>query len=194
MTTYEEARAKLKKTQINKLKPAAKNKTGTALRITKKNFQDNELSHKLFLTTRQKTKITNAFANSMSTGITLSKAQLSKIFQSGWSFGCWLGNLGKKTLRNISITFARDNLPGIVCNIASNVINKFEREIRLKGAARAGKGFTLFILNEDMDDFIKIIKSLEDSEVLIGVVTEPAKYETKKEGAFLGTVLAPLAV
>ena len=28
---------------------------------------------------------------------------------------------------------------------------------------RAGKGFTLFILDEDMNDIIKIIKSLEDS-------------------------------
>ena len=30
-----------------------------------KNFQDTELSHELFLITRQKTKIRNAFANSM---------------------------------------------------------------------------------------------------------------------------------
>ena len=32
-------------------------------------FQDGELSHELFLTTRKKTKIRKAFANNMSTDI-----------------------------------------------------------------------------------------------------------------------------
>ena len=32
---------------------------------------------------------------------------------------------------------------------------------------RVGKGFTLFILNEDMNGIIRIIKSLENSAVLI---------------------------
>ena len=51
MVNYEEARVNLTNTQLNKLKPAAKDKTGPALRITKKNFQDEELPHELFLTT-----------------------------------------------------------------------------------------------------------------------------------------------
>ena len=71
MTNHEEARVKLTNCQLNKLNSAAKNKTGTTLRITKKNFQDEELSHELFLTTRQKAKIRNAFANNMSTDIKL---------------------------------------------------------------------------------------------------------------------------
>ena len=45
MAIYEEARVKLTNTQLNKLKSAAKNKTGTALRMTKKNFQYEELPH-----------------------------------------------------------------------------------------------------------------------------------------------------
>ena len=44
----------------------------------------------------------------------LSKSQISKIIQSGGSFGSWLGNLGKKALINIDIPLARDNLPGLV--------------------------------------------------------------------------------
>ena len=36
-----------------------------------------------------------------------------------------------------------------------------------KGALREEKGFTLFSSNEDMNDIIKIIKSLESSGVLI---------------------------
>ena len=86
MPNYQEARVKLANTQISKLKSASKNKTGTILRINKKNFQDEELPHELFLTTRQTTKI-NAFASNMPTDIKLSKAQISKIIQSAGSFG-----------------------------------------------------------------------------------------------------------
>ena len=49
-----------------------------------------------------------------------------------------------------------------------------------KGAVRAGKGFTFFILNKDMNDIIKILKPLEDSSVLIDGVTEKVKFEIKK--------------
>ena len=45
---------------------------------------------------------------------------------------------------------------------------------------RAGKRFTLFISNEDMNDIIQINKSLGDSGVLIDGVTETVKHETKK--------------
>ena len=40
---------------------------------------------------------------------------------------------------------------------------------------KAGKGFTLFISNKDMNDIIKTIKSLEDSNMLIDGITETAK-------------------
>ena len=61
---------------------------------------------------------------------------------------------------------------------------------------RAGKGFTLLISNEYMSDIIKIIKSLEDSGVLIDGVTETVKCEIRKqeEKQFLGGLLAPIAV
>ena len=86
----------------------------------------------------------------MSTDVKLNKAQISKIIQSGGSFGSWLSNLGKEILINIAIPVARDNLPGLVSNLTSNAINKFERKISGNGAVRAGKGFTLFTLNEDI--------------------------------------------
>ena len=59
MENYEEARVKLTNAQLNKLKSTATNKTGTTLRITKKKFQDEELPHERFLSTRQKTKKSN---------------------------------------------------------------------------------------------------------------------------------------
>ena len=71
MSHYQEARVKLTNAQLNKLKSTAKNKTGTTLRMNKKNFEDEELAHELFLTTRQTTKIKNAFLNDMSTDIKL---------------------------------------------------------------------------------------------------------------------------
>ena len=39
-----------------------------------------------------------------------------------------------------------------------------------KGAVRAGKGFALFISNEDMTNVVKIIKSLEHSCALIDIL------------------------
>ena len=107
MENYQEARVKLTYTQLNKLKSAAKNSTGTILRLNKKNFGDEELPLKLFLSTRATTKMRNVFANNMSTDIKLYKAQISKIIQSGGSFGSWLGNLRKKALTNIAIPLVR---------------------------------------------------------------------------------------
>ena len=88
---------------------------------------------------------------------------------------------------------ARDNFPGLVSNLTSNAISKFQRKISGKGAFRAEKGFTLFISYEDMNDIIKIMKSLEDLDILIDGVTETVKDETKKqEGGFLWALFAPL--
>ena len=66
----------------------------------------------------------------------------------------------------------------IASNAASNAINKVERRITGKRIVMAGIGFTLFISNEDMDDIIRTINSLEDSRVLIDGMTEIVKYET----------------
>ena len=44
-----------------------------------------------------------------------------------------------------------------------------------------GKRFTLIILNEDMNDIIKIMKSLENSGALIDRVTETVNHGIKKK-------------
>ena len=147
MASYQEVRVKLTNTQLIKINSAAKNKTGKILRLTKKNSEDEQFPHELFLTTRRATKIRNAFTNNMSTNIKLSITQISKKIESSGSFGSWLDNLGKKALTNIAIPLARDNLPGLVSNLTSRIINKLDRNISGKGPVRAGKGFTLFILN-----------------------------------------------
>ena len=113
------------------------------------------------------------------------KAQIYKIVQSGGVLGSLLGKriskLGKKVVSDLIIPFARDSLLGLISNITSNAINKFERKIREKGAVRADKGFSLFISIEDLDDIIKIMKSLEDLGVLVDGVTEPIKHEMKNK-------------
>ena len=153
------------------------------------------MPHELFLTTKQTTKIGNAFANNISTDLRLSKTQISKIIQSVEHFGSWLSKLGKRALINIAIPLGRDNLSGLVRNLTSNVVNKFEGKVSGKGAVRARKGLTLFISNEDMNGVIKVIKLLGDSGVLIDGITETVKHEIRKqEGIFLGALLITLAL
>ena len=175
MANYQKAGVKLTNTQLNKLKSSSKNKTEEILRLSKKNFENEELPDGLFLTSRQTTKIRNAFANNMSTDKKPSKAQISKIVQSGDSFGSWLANLEKKTTNKCCYSLSQRHFTW--SSTQFNIeCNKFDRKISGEGAVRAGKVFDLFISNEDMNDFIKMIKSLEDSGLLIDGVTETVKY------------------
>ena len=79
MVGYSKVNVKLTYTQLKKLKTAVENKTGTTLTMS---FEMLDLPHDLLLTTRQKTKLRNAFNNNMSTDLKLSKAQISKMLQS----------------------------------------------------------------------------------------------------------------
>ena len=135
----------------------------------------------------------------MSTDIQLNKDQLSKIIQLGGFLGKTLdkmmSNIGKKALINLAVPLAKDVLPKLATEATSSVLDKFERKIRVKGAVRAEKGFTLFISNENMDDIIKIVKSLENSGLLIDGATETVEHKTKNQkGRFLGAMMAPMDV
>ena len=79
--------------QLNKLKSEARHKTGTGSRMTRKNFLSDELPHKLLMTIRQKSKIRNAFKSNISSAIKLSKAEISKVVQSGGFLGAFSGKL-----------------------------------------------------------------------------------------------------
>ena len=98
MVEYKNINAKLSDSQLNKLKSAVKNKQGTTLRMNAKMFSGNNLPHELLLTTRQTTRIRNAIESNMATDIKLSKAQISKIIQSGGFLGKLLGPLLKTGL------------------------------------------------------------------------------------------------
>ena len=117
MVEYSKVNVKLSDTQLKNLKTAVKNKTGTTLRISLKMFNGNNLRNELLLTTRQKTKLRNGFNNNMSADLRLSKAQISKIIQSGGFLGSLLSKLAgplmkvatplaKKVLAPLGITTA----------------------------------------------------------------------------------------
>ena len=95
MVEYNTVNAKLSDSQQNKLKSAVKNRQGATLRMNTRMFIANNLPHELLLTTRQTTRLRNAIENNMSTDIKLSKAQISKIIQSGGFLGQLLGPLLK---------------------------------------------------------------------------------------------------
>ena len=93
MVEYSKTNIKLTDTQLKKLKTAVEDKTGTTLRISFKMFDGNYLPHELLLTTRQKTKLRNAFTNNISTDLKLSRAQSSAIIQSEGLLRSWLSKL-----------------------------------------------------------------------------------------------------
>ena len=69
MVEYSKVNVRLSDTQRKILKTAVKNEAGTTLRISLKMLNGNDLPHELLLTTRQKTKLRNAFNNNMSTDL-----------------------------------------------------------------------------------------------------------------------------
>ena len=95
MVEYNKVNVKLSNTQLKKLTDAVKNNTRTTLRISSKMFDGNDLPHELLLTTRQKTKLRNAFNNNTSADIKLSKAKINKIIQSGGFIGSLLSRLAE---------------------------------------------------------------------------------------------------
>ena len=118
MIEYIKVNVKLSDTRLKKLKNAVKNKTGTTLRISLKIFNGNNLPHELLSTTRQKTKLRNAF-NNMSTNLKLSKAQISKIIQSGGFLGAFLSKIAGP----IVITLAKYVLAPLGTTAAASAIN-----------------------------------------------------------------------
>ena len=107
MVEYSKVNVKLSATQLKKLKTAAKNKTETILRISLKVFNGNDWPYELFLATRQKMKLRNAFNNNMSTDLKLSKAQIFKIIQSGGFLGSLLSKLAGPLMK-VTIPLAKN--------------------------------------------------------------------------------------
>ena len=122
MVEYSKVNVKLTDTQLKKLKTAVKNKTGSTLRMSLKMFDGNNLSHELLLTTRQKTKLRNAFNNNMSTDLKLSKARILKIIQSGRFLGSLLSKLAG-ALMKVAVPFAKNITAPLGITAAASAID-----------------------------------------------------------------------
>ena len=107
MFEYSKVNVKLLDRQLKQLKTAVKNKTETTLRMSLKMFHGNDLLHEFLLTTRQKTKLRNAFNNNKSIDLKLSKAQIFKIIQSGEFLGSLLSKLAG-LLMKVAIPLAKN--------------------------------------------------------------------------------------
>ena len=80
------------------------------------------MPHELLLTTRQKTKLRNAFNNNMSTDLKLSKAQVSKIIQSGGFLGSLLNTLAGPLMK-IAVPLAKNLLAPVGITAAASAID-----------------------------------------------------------------------
>ena len=183
MAEYSKVNVKLSDTQLKKLKTAVKDKTGTTLRISLKMFNGNDLPHELLLTTRQKTKLRNAFNNNMSTDLKLCKAQISKIIQSGEFLGRLLDPLLKTGLPLIK---------NAVKPLAKSVLIP-AADARTQRKILGSGSMTLIISNEEMNDIMKIAQALEDSNNSLKGVTKKIKDETKEQrGGFWSMLFGTL--
>ena len=100
MTQYNSLNVKLSNSQLNKLKSAIKNESEVVLRLSSNVIVNNETNfpHKLVLTDRQISSLRKSFASNSSADVKLSKAQLSKMIQSGGFLSRLLGPLLKTVL------------------------------------------------------------------------------------------------
>ena len=188
MVEYTKVNVKLPDGQIKKLKDAVKDNTGTTLRISFKMYNGNNAPHELLVTTRQKTKVRNAFNNNMSTDLKLSKAQINKIIQSEGLLGKLLGPLlktGLPLIKKVIKSLAKSvSIPLGLTAAASPA------DVGIHKKTLGSGNTTLIISNEEMNDIIKIVQALEDSNILLKGVSNTIENETKEQkGGFLSMLL-----
>ena len=85
-------------------------------------FDGNNLPHESLLTTRQKTKLRNAFNNNMSTDLKLSKVQITEIIQSEGFLGSLLSKLAGPLMK-VAVPLAKSILVPLGITAAASAIN-----------------------------------------------------------------------
>ena len=128
----------------------------------------------------------------MSTNLKLSKAQINKTIQSGGFLGRLLGPLLKTELpliKNVIKSLAKSVLIPLGLTAAASAADAGIHKKKIL----ASKNTTLIISNAEMNDIIKIVQALEDSNILLKGVTKTIKNETKEQkGRFLSMLLGTL--
>ena len=142
---------------------------------------DNETNfpHKLLLTNKQVSNLRKAFADKSSTDFKLSKTQMSKMIQSREFLCRFLGSLLKKALllmKNVIEPYAKSVIIPLGLTAAASAGNVGIRN-KILGSGKT----TLIIPNDEMKDIIRVVKSLEDSGLLLKGVSETIQNETKEQ-------------
>ena len=123
-------------------------------------------SNELLLTNRQVSNIRKAFANNSSVDIKFSKAQLSKMIQSGGFLGKLLDPLlktGLPLMKSVITPLAKSVLIPLGLTASASAADAgIDKKI-----LGSGNNATLIISNKDMEDLTKIVKSLEGSGLLL---------------------------
>ena len=198
MTQYNSLNVKLSNSQLSKLKSAIKNENDVVLRLSSNmvgNSNDNtNFPHELLLTNRQVENIRQAFIKNTSIDIKLSKTQLSKMIQSGGFLRRLLGPLlktGLPLMKSVIKALAKSVLIPLGLTAAASAADAgIHKKILVSGH---NNHTTLIISNDEMDDILKIVKSLEDSGVLLKGVSETTQHEPKEQrGGFLSMLLGTL--
>ena len=127
--------------------------------------------HELLLTDRQVSSIRKAFSNNSLADIKFSKIQLSKMIESGGFLGKLLGPLLKTGLPLIKSVINQLVKSVLIPLGLAAVASAADAGIHKKILGSGGHT-TLIISNKDMEDLIKIVKSLEDSGLLLKGVIE----------------------
>ena len=186
MVEYSKINCKLTNAQLNKFKKVVKSNEGATLRLGIKNFNKDETPRELLLTTRQSTKLRNAINNNSAIDIKLSKAQIKKLIQSGGFLGKLLSKLAGPLLK-VALPLAKNILAPLGLTAAMSAIDgSIQKKIH-------GSRIKLIIEEEDMQDIIKIIKELENSDILLKEVSKTIENAIKEQSrGFLSMLLGTL--
>ena len=183
MTKYNTLDIKLSNSQFNKLKSGIKDNTEVTLKILSNVIGDcndeNNFRHKLLISNTQVSRLRKAFANNSLANVKSSKTKLYKIGQSGGFLGRLLGPLlktGLPLIGSVIKPLAKSILIPLGLTAAAPTTDiAIHKKIFRSGFT------TLKISNEEINDIMKIVNSLEESGLLIKGVSETIKNETKNK-------------
>ena len=146
----------------------------------------------MFLTQTQINKLREKVENNISTDIKLSKAQMNKLRKEGGALGSILARFLPKLIKP-AISLGKNILAPLGLSAAMSATDAaIQKNVHGYGTK------TVKFSNKDLDDMTKIVKALEDSDVLMKGVTYTLKNDIKKGGTLplipmlLGTLGASL--
>ena len=111
----------------------------------------------------------------MSTNTKLSKAQMSKIIQSGGFLGSLLSKLAGPLMKAV-VPLAKNTLAPLGITATASAI-----DAGIQQKIHGSETTTLITSNEEMNDLMKIVQGLEDSNILLKGVTKTIKNEKKNK-------------